>query len=351
MARYTAAPSVPVRRYPEVGMTRRTRLAVASVVLAGPLALAQGPAPVEPLKPVSGFPTAPPATQPGTTTAPTTPPPPPRTTPGVLPAGGQLPSDPPVKAAPPAPTPPDEKTAKHLIGWEGAMKDVKTYYAAAKMTEANTLLKRDAKFDVSIWLMTPNMARMDMAKAAAPGKEANPPDKMIISTGKTIYEYDAARKVRTQAALGPGGAGNNLLLELMTGPSAKSLAGRFTIMTGKEDENFIILDIKPVFGVDKEEFDTLTVALCGPKFKERAYIPRMVILKRGETTETWDFEDPKVNPKGIDATTFNPVSLDQPGMKGWKDEVRVLPKAATPTGGVTPTGGIKAQPPATTTGK
>ena len=23
----------------------------------------------------------------------------------------------------------------------------------------------------------------------------------------------------------------------------------------------------------------------------------MVILKRGETTETWDFEDPKVNPK------------------------------------------------------
>lgn len=329
-------------------MSLRTRLAVASVLLAAPQVIAQGPAPVEPLKPVASFPTTP-ATQPAT---PTTPQPPP-STPGVVPAGGQLPSDPP-KATLPAPVPPDEKTVKHLVGWEGAMKDVKTYYAAAKMTEANTLLKRDAKFDVSIWLMTPNMARMDMAKAAAPGKEANLPDKMIISTGKTIYEYDAARKVRTQAALGPGGAGNNLLLELMSGPSAKSLAGRFTISTGKEDENFIILDIKPVFASDKEEFESLTVALCGAKFKERAYIPRMVILKRdaGQTIETWDFEDPKVNPKGIDATTFNPVDLNQPGMRGWKDEVRVLPKAATPTGGgVTPTGGIKAQPPATTTGK
>ncbi len=314
-------------------MFRRTRLAVASVLLAAPLVVAQGPAPVEPLKPVSGFPNTP-ATHP-------TPTPPPRTTPGVtpglVPAGGQLPSDP-LKAAPPAPLSPDEKTMKHLLGWEGAMKDVKTYYAAAKMTQADTLLKRDAKFDVSIWLMTPNLARMDMAKSAAPGKEVNPPDKMIISTGKTIYEYDGTRKVRTQAALGPNGAGNNLLLELMSGPSAKGLAGRFTITTGKEDDNFVILDIKPVYAVDKEEFETLTVALCGAKFKERAYIPRMVILKRdaGQTTETWDFEDPKVNPKGIDAAYFTPVEVP----KGWKDELRVLPRAATPTGG-----GVKAPTP------
>lgn len=323
-------------------MTRRTRLAVASALLAAPLAVAQ--APVEPLKPVSGFPATPaqpqtkPQTQPG----------------GVTPAGGQLPvadPQPGVKAAPPAPVPPDAKTTAHLVGWETAMKDVRTYYAAAKMTEAEPAMKREAKFDVSVWLLSPNLARMDMAKAPAPGREANPPDKMIISTGKTIYEYDSTRKVRTSAALGPGGAGNNLLLDLMSGPSAKSLAQRFTITTSKEDENFVILEIKPVFAWDKDEFETMTVALCGAKFKERAYIPRMVILKRdeGKWTQTWDFEDPKVNPKGIDATTFNPVDVP----RGWKDEMRVLPKAAAPTGGsgVMPTGGIKAQPPATPTGK
>jgi len=330
-------------------MTRRTRLAVASALLAAPLALAQTPpAPVEPLKPVSGFP-QPPATPPGAPAQTQTQP-----GGGVVPTGGQLPTTPPppVKAAAPAPVPPDEKTAKHLAGWEAAMKEVKTYYAAAKMTEANTLKKQDTKFDVSVWLMTPNLARMDMAKSAAPGKEPNLPDKMIISTGKTIYEYDGVRKVRTSAALGPNGAGNNLLLELMSGPSAKGLAGRFTISTGKEDENFIILEIKPVFAVDKDEFDTLTVALCGAKFKERAYIPRMVILKRdaGQSIETWDFEDPKVNPKGIEASTFAPVDIP----RNWKDEQRVLPRAATPgggSGGVTPTGGIKAPAPTTPTGK
>jgi TIGR03009 family protein len=225
------------------------------------------------------------------------------------------------------------------------MKKVETYYAAATMTQVEPALKREVKFDVSVWLMTPNMARMDMAKPAN-GKEPNPPDKMVISTGKTIYEYDGTRKVRTSAGLGPNGAGNNLLLDLMSGPSAKSLAGRFTISTGKEDENFVFLDIKPVFAWDKEEFDTLTVVLCGAKFKERAYIPRMVILKQEGKTETWDFPDPKVNPKGIGAATFNPVDVP----KGWKDEVRVLPRAAAPApggsgGGVTPTGGIKAAPP------
>ncbi len=331
-------------------MSRRTRLAVASALLAAPLGLAQGPAPVQPLKPVSGFPT----TTPTTPTAPTAPPPQTRpTTPGVVPVAGQLPSDPPVKAAPPAPTPPDAKTASHLDGWETAMKKVETYYAAATMTEANTLKKQDTKFDVSVWLLTPNMARMDMAKAAPQGKDPNPPDKMIISTGKTIYEYDGVRKVRTSAQLGPGGAGNNLLLELMTGPSAKGLAGRFTITTGKEDENFVFLEVKPVFAVDKEEFETLTVVLCGAKFKDRAYIPRMVILKRdaGQTVETWDFPDPKVNPKGITAATFNPVEVP----KGWKDEMRVIPRGATPTGGTgsggaAPTGGVKAPVP-TTPGK
>lgn len=306
-------------------MTRRVRLALASALLAAPLAVAQT-TPTQPLKPVEGFgQPAPPPAKPAN--------PPAQPGGGVKPVGGQLPvtSPPEVKAAP-TPTPPDEKTLKHLAGWEGAMKDVKTYYAAATMTETNTLLKRESKFDVSIWLMTPNLARMDMGKAAAAGKEKSPPDHMIISTGKTLYDYDGTRKTRTSAALGPGGAGNNLLLDLMSGMKAKQVAERFTVSTAKEDDNFVFLEVKPVFAADKEEFETITLVLCGAKFKERAYIPRMVILKRdnGQTTETWDFEDPKVNPKGIDEKTFNPVDIP----RDWKDELRVLPRATPPTGGI-----------------
>jgi TIGR03009 family protein len=213
------------------------------------------------------------------------------------------------------------------------------------MTEADPVMKRESKLDVSIWLMTPNLARMDMAKPPVPGKEATPADKMIISTGKTLYEYDQGRKTRTRAALGPGGAGNNLLLDLMSGMKAKQVTDRFTVSTAKEDENFVFLEVKPFYAQDKEEFETLTLVLCGSKFGERKYIPRMVILKRndGHTTETWDFPDPKVNPKGITEEYFNPVDIP----RDWKDELRVLPKAPPPATG---TGGVKAPAP-TTPGK
>lgn len=314
-------------------MTRRARLAVASALLAAPLAVAQ--APVEPYKPVPGFgqppaqPTAKPPTTPGGG--------------GVLPTGGQLPvTTPPAVKAPAVPPATDEKTTKHLQGWEAAMKEVRTYYAKATMTESDPVMKREAKFDVSIWLMTPTLARMDMAKPPAAGKDPGPAEKMIISDSKTIYEYDLGRKTRTRAALGPGGAGNNLLLDLMSGMKAKQVTDRFTVTTAKEDDNFIFLEVKPFYAQDKEEFETLTLVLCGPKFGGRAYIPRMVILKRndGRTTETWDFPDPKVNPKGIDEKTFNPVDIP----RDWKDDLRVLPKAPPPATG---TGGVK--PPAPTT--
>jgi TIGR03009 family protein len=205
-----------------------------------------------------------------------------------------------------------------------------TFYAAAKMTETSG--KREATWDVSIWLLSPNMARMDMNKPpAGPGKDPVL-EKMVISTGRTIYEYDGPRKVRTSAALGPGGAGNNLMLDLMSGMSPKQVTDRFSVKTAKEDENFVYLEVKPVYAADKEEFDKLTLVLCGSKFKALQYVPRMIVLDRpdGQTKETWDFPKPSVNPKGIAAETFNPVALD----KGWTDDRKELPRGTSTGGGL-----------------
>lgn len=222
----------------------------------------------------------------------------------------------------------DETTLKHLQGWEGAMKNVKTFYAAAKMTEKDTALKREAQFTAEMWLLKPNLARLDITRALPQGQAASAADtRMYISTGQMIYEYNGAAKKRTQAALGPGGAGNNLLLDIMSGMSTKQVGERFAVRTSKQDNNYVYLEVKPVYRVDKEEFETLTLVLCGPQFRDRAYIPRVLVLAKPDgQTETWDFPDPRVNPTGITESTFVPIDMKK--LPGWTDEKRELPRAA-----------------------
>jgi TIGR03009 family protein len=254
------------------------------------------------------------------------------------PSGGVQPGG----AAPvavPTPVPPDATTLQHLTNWEAAMKEVKTFYAAATMVDKDVPKKREARFTAQMWLMKPNLARMDQVKELPKGQQPTLADqKMYISTGRTLYLYDGFEKKRTQAALGPGGAGNNLLLDIMAGMSVKQVTDRFTVKTIKQDENFVYLEVKPVYRVDKEEFDSLTLVLCGAKYQDRAYIPRMIVLNKagGEQTETWDFPDPKVNPNGITADTFTPPKPD-----GLKEEVLELPRISSgPGASRVPTPGV-----------
>jgi TIGR03009 family protein len=296
-------------------------------VLVGSVAVAQQPVtPTQPLQPVGGFQT------------PTQPQPQPPTQPaGALPV-----------AAPAAPVAPDAATLQHLQGWERAMGNVKAFYAAATRSDQEVALKREAQFTVEMWLLKPNMARMDVTKVLPKGQQPTPADmKMYISTGRTLYLYDGAVRKRTQAALGTGGAGNNLLLDLMAGMTAKQITERFTVSTLKQDANFVYLEVKPVFRADKEEFEKLVLVLCGPQFQDRAYIPRRIQFTRegGASTETWDFPDPKVNPKGIAEATFAPIDLP----KGWTDEKLDLPKApggAAGPGGPAPPPGASPRVPA-----
>jgi TIGR03009 family protein len=304
---------------------RRAGFVLASVLSAAPLALAQQPPqpPQTPLQPVGGF-----GGQPGGGAKPPT-------------GGAALP----VSAAKP-----DEATLKHLEGWEAAMKGVKTFYAAATMVDRDPGLRREVQFTAALYLMKPNLVRMDVTKALPKGQQPAAADqKMYISTGKMLYEYDGAQRKRTSAALGPNGAGGNLLLDIMSGMSAKQVADRFKVSTIKQDDNYVFLEVRPIYQVDKEEFESLTLVLCGAKFGARAYIPRRVVMtkqagqKLGEAgpSETWDFEDPIVNPaKGITEEIFAPVKLPD----GWKDESREAPRTAAP-GGALPTGSSRVPTP------
>jgi len=249
---------------------------------------------------------------------------------------------PPVATLPveePKRSPVDPKVIAHLEGWEATMRNLTTFAVSATLTRKDLTTKRSSQFSGDIWCMKPNLARMSLRKQALPGEKVDPNDMMAyICNGRAIYEYDGAKKKLTAIPLGPNGFGNNLLLDLMTGMSAKSAMARFDFTLLKQDANYIYLEVKPVLTRDREEFQTMTLVLCNPANpvnKGLEYIPRMVILRQsnGQQEETWDFPKPVVNPKEVTEKHFVP---EHPG-KDWIVEEIKTPRSAVPAGN--PAGG------------
>ena len=56
------------------------------------------------------------------------------------------------------------------------------------------------------------------------------------------------------------------MLDFVNGLKAKDAKARFELSVFKEDEkgNYIYLDVKPLLGKDKEQFQQLRMALYGP---------------------------------------------------------------------------------------
>src|SRR5206468_1644832 len=63
---------------------------------------------------------------------------------------------------------------------------------------------------------------------------------------------------------GPGSS-DNLMLDFLSGMTAQAVQQRFQMSIFKEDANYVYLDIKPVLGKDKQEFEHVRFALYGPK--------------------------------------------------------------------------------------
>jgi len=226
----------------------------------------------------------------------------------------------PVSAA--KPLPPDEATLLHLEGWEGAMKKVDTFYAAATKSSKDTLKKIDKVSDATMWIMKPNYVRFDLTAPPLKQGDARALELSSVSNGKTLYMYDVKDRTRTAVNLGTSGTGNMLLLEFLVGMSVKQVTDRFNVKTIQSDEDFVYLQMDAVKAEDKEVFNTAVLCLCGAKFKERAYVPRRIALDYAQQKDTWDFPDPKVNPKGIELKTFDLPPLP----KGWKEETVDLKK-------------------------
>lgn len=230
-----------------------------------------------------------------------------------------------VQPAPAAPPQLDPKLVAHLLAWEKEMKLVDKFAVEATLTKTNLVTKRDEKKAGSIWVMKPNLARMNIKKVPTPGDKDNPNDfDAFICTGKMLYHYDGALKTVTEISLGTNGAGNNLLLDVMSGMTAQQLVNRFEVALLKEDKNYVYLEVKPRNAEDKSDFETMTLVLCSPTVQGRAYMPRMVQFKKanGQEVESWDFPDPKVNPAGMKAGDF----VYQAPPTGWRVERAVVPK-------------------------
>ena len=250
-------------------------------------------------------------------------------------AFGQPPSQPlPLQ---PAPVGPDAQLQAHLAGWETAMKAVEKFSVVATLVKKDLITQRESKFTGNIWCMKGGLARLSIVKVVGKDEKPNPADFMAyICNGDMLYEYDGGAKVVTMVNLGKGGAGNNLLLDLMSGMTADAALKRFDLKLLKAEKPYVYIEAKPKSAEDKAEFETMTLVLCDADVKGRAYIPRMVILRKsnGQQTESWDFPDPKVNPEGIEKKHFEPAKPPE----GWTVQKAVAPKAAPQ---VTPIGGGK----------
>lgn len=270
------------------------------------------------------------------------------------PAVAQQPPQPPVPPPPVVAQPPsgqpqpapvvDAATFAHLKGWEKAMAGMKTFAVKAGMTKKDLATARSEKFNGDIWCMAPNMTRLRLEKELPPNAPATGEEfTAFICNGTVVYHYDGAAKTVTVAKVGPQGAGNNLLLDIMSGMTAENAVARFEIkaLQPKDPKDpYIYLELKPRTREDKGEFSTMQLILIPPLPGEaRAYLPRFVKVTTpdGQKVEEWDFPDPKVNPKGIEQKHFQGVKPPD----GWKVQ-QVDPPAAP--GGARPAG-LVAPPP------
>ena len=226
-----------------------------------------------------------------------------------VPPGPAVP--PPIPAAVAAP---NQKLDAHLAGWERTMSALKNLHFELELFRkdpASTGVFKDTKeYSGSVLCMKPNYARLRL------DYKADPKDfEAFICNGKAVYAYNSLQKTITEhkmpdPKLNPDGGTDNLILDLITGMKAAQFKKRFAIEIKKEDEYYIYLDIKPILGKDKQEFQQLTLALYGPKTGDLAYLPREVLmLKPNNESEHWKLKNHQKNLPGIDAKVFQYESV------------------------------------------
>jgi TIGR03009 family protein len=241
----------------------------------------------------------------------------------------------------------DPALVQHLRAWEASLRGIRNFAADATLTKVNLVTKREEKFDVRIWMMKPQMARLNLRKSPAAGERVRPDDSTaFIRNGTAAYHYDGENRLLTKLrwvgdvkATPAIDGGHSLelrferwiakscfdnLLDFFENLSAQRVVDRYTVGILKQDDHYLYLELTPRNPIDKADFESMTIVLCLPSTGDLAYVPRMIQLKKedGRQIETWDFPTPKVNMPQIKASHFEYVVPP----RNWKIQEVVLPK-------------------------
>jgi TIGR03009 family protein len=229
----------------------------------------------------------------------------------------------------------DPNLLKHLVAWEGVMKNATNFYAEVTKVSKDQLLKKETTATGSVMCQKPNLARMRLDFKPAVGQKPGPNDyEAYICTGREIFQYDGPMKTVTKVQLRGVGVGDNLLLEFMSGTlKANDVLRRFDMRLLKEDANYIFLEVGAKLPNDVAEFKTMILVLHQPNIPGRpqlAYLPRTVVIRKNnnQQEESWDFPSPLINVK-IEANAFQYVAPPQ----DWKVQSVQGPPAQPPLGG------------------
>jgi TIGR03009 family protein len=257
---------------------------------------------------------------------------PPAGTPGVPPVVPAPPGVPPTPVAAPSAAPTDPRLDAHLDGWQKTMTGVINFSAKFELKRTDAVFKKDRQYTGMVLCMKPNFARLRIDNTADKNDY-----EAYICNGKAVYEYNGREKTITEFKLNAGAGADNLMLDFLGGMNAGAVKRRFHITLFKEDANYVYLDIKPLYGKDKQEFEQVRFALYGPNVKLpfTAYMPAQVwLMKPNGDTELWKFSDQQTRIPGVDAKVFDPVQI-----KGWSFKQAPMGPAPAPGGPPTLPGG------------
>jgi TIGR03009 family protein len=186
------------------------------------------------------------------------------------------------------------------------MGDIKNFRFELGLTRKDAVFQKPKEYTGVVLGMKPNYAIVRLDYTGDPKKEDY---EAFICNGKAVYAYSGLERAITEYPLpdpakNPGGATDNLMIDFLSGMKATDAKQRFELKLYNEDQHYVYLDIKPILGKDKQEFQQLRLALYGPNTKF-AYLPAQVyMVKPNGDTEMWKFTGPQTNLPGIDAKVF-----------------------------------------------
>ena len=170
----------------------------------------------------------------------------------------------PVTGQPVAPAAPkaDPQLDPHLVAWEKKMKNAINMRTDITLKRTDAVFKKDVNYSGSVLCMKPKYAVLRLDNTSDNTKVDY---EAYICDGKNIFAYNGVQRTITKIKLPQNQAGvDHLMLDFLSGMSAKDVKERFDINLFKTDEHYIYLDIKPLRPNDQREFQHLRLALYGP---------------------------------------------------------------------------------------